>query len=271
MTQRDLRPADADMSGSPVRAPASLVAVTRIVTAGFGAAAIAWGAYMLPLFWRQAPIERTATHVIAGDPFKIESLTALLPNVDTIERAEVCRPSAVRAAAIIRLRLAEDTISAGQRRKIDDALRSLRQSIRHSLGCSPADPFLWLVLFWVENSIDGFSPDHLGYLRMSYRLGPNEAWIALKRDRFALALYDQLPPDLAKMAIREFASLLNSGFFRDTAAIFIGVKPRVRNRLLPELKDVAEIHREEFYRRLYSEGYDVDVPGIKRSEPRPWH
>jgi hypothetical protein len=87
---------------------------------------------------------------------------------------------------------------------------SLHNAIRHSLACSPADSFLWRVLFWVENAMYGFSSDHLE--RMSYSLGPNEGWIALKRNLVAPAVFERLPPDVGEMAIREFASFFGSGF-----------------------------------------------------------
>lgn len=235
-----------------------------------GGFALAWSAYVLPVFWQQAPFERIATRVIAGDPFKPRALAELLPGVQALERGRVCRPSGLRAAAVIRLRLAEDSIKGGEP-EIDGSLNSLRDSIHLSLECSPADPFLWLVLFWVENALNGFSPDHLAYLRMSYREGPDEGWIALKRNGFALALLDQLPPDLAETALAEFQRLLSSGFYEAALAIFTGPGWLNRNLLLSRIKNVPDLNREVFARMLHGEGYQVDVPGTKRFGERPWH
>jgi hypothetical protein len=53
-------------------------------------------------------------------------------------------------------------------------------------------------------------------------------------------------------------------------AIFTGPGWRERALLLPGLKDVAERNRQAFARALYKLGYDVDVPGIARPDPRPW-
>lgn len=245
--------------------------ISRVLVVALGAAGVAWGAYALPPFWRQSPLEGMAKHIIAGDPYKTEALRAFEPAVEQVEQSHFCRPAARQAAAIIRLRLAEDAMAAGEQDRVDGALTSLREAIRRSIGCSPADPFLWVVLFWVENTVDGFEPGHMQYLRMSYRLGPNEGWIALKRSPLALALFDRLPPDLADMAVMEFANLLNSRFDREAVAIFTGPGWRARNRLLAGLKNVSEIARESFARALYTDGYDVDVPGIRRPDPRPWH
>ena len=164
--------------------------------------------------------------------------------------------------------MAEQAIVDGD--DIDTQLSALRGSIFRSLACSPADPFLWVVLYWVEINRNGFQPRYLEYLRLSYQLGPNEGWIALKRNGYALAIFHQLPPDIADMAIAEFPRLLDSGFYAETVAILTGPGWRERGILVPRLKVVAERHRQAFARTLYKLGYDIQVPGIARTDPRPW-
>src|SRR5262249_15380961 len=44
---------------------------------------------------------------------------------------------------------------------------------------------------------------------------------------------------------------------------------RIRDLLLPHLKNVAVSRREDFAGVLYLGGYDVEVPDIMRSDPRP--
>jgi hypothetical protein len=164
--------------------------------------------------------------------------------------------------------MAEQAIVDGD--DIDMQLNALRDSIRRSLACSPADPFLWVVLYWVEINRNGFQPDYLKYLRLSYQLGPNEGWIALKRNGYALAIFQQLPPDLAEMAIAEFATLVDTGFYAETAAILTGPGWPEREMLLSHLKDVSERYKEAFAKAVYKLGYDVNVPGVVLRDPRPW-
>jgi len=240
----------------------------RISLVGLGFVAVAWGTQAMAVFSRQVTIERVAAHVVNGDPFKSEVLASLMPQVEAAEQAERCRPAGLHSAAIIRTRIAEQALSDSG--DIDASLLSLSNSIRRSLACSPADSFLWFVLYWVESNRNGFQADYLRYLRLSYQLGPYESWIALKRNRYALAVFQRLPPDLAQKAITEFAKLVDTGFYADTVAIFTGPGWRERALLLPGLKDVAERHRQAFARALYKLGYDVDVPGIARPVPRPW-
>jgi hypothetical protein len=244
--------------------------VARIFMVILGSAAIFWGVEMLPIFWRQAPIEGTARLITFGDSFKSQALIDLLPAIQRVEQAEGCSPAALRAVAIIRARMTDDIILSGQREQLDASFDSLRDAIRRSLACSPAEPFLWLVLYWVENARNGLNPENMKYLRMSYSLGPNEGWITLKRNPLALAVFDELPADLADLSIAEFANLLDSGFVREAVQIFEGPGWRIRDRILPRLRKVSQIHRESFALTLYHDGFDVDVPGVDKTYQHPW-
>ena len=65
-----------------------------------------------------------------------------------------------------------------------------------------ADPFFWLALYALEPSAP------LNYLTASYRLGPNEGWIALKRNPVAFANFDELPEDLRRIVVQEFVRIV---------------------------------------------------------------
>jgi hypothetical protein len=243
----------------------------RLLLSALGGAAVVWGAMTIGMFWRDATPERIADGILGGQPFRTELLAAQLPGVAPVEQKPVCRHLAPRSAAVIRLRVVEEGVLSGERRLVDADMVSLRDEILRSLACLPADPFLWLALMWTENTQRGFSQERLKYLRMSYRLGPGEGWIAARRNRFAMSLFEQLPADLAEMAINEFVGLLDSGFYWVTLDIFTGPGWPIRDRILPRLSGVSEGYRTSFAKGLYARGYDVDVPGIDRPEPRPWH
>jgi hypothetical protein len=259
------------MTNFPSRTARFGPGVARLFTVLLGCAGLVSGAYMFPIFWGQSSLEHTAAQVIEGVPFATDELIKSMPAMEAAEQASLCRLQGLRSAAIIRLRLAKDVIAASERDQIDSSLSALRDSIRRSLDCSPADPFLWSVLFWLENTMNGFSPDHFEFLRLSYQLGPNEGWIAVKRNELALALFGQLPPDLRQLAIDEFAKLLNSGFLTESVAIFTGPGWPIRDFLLPRLTSVSDVQREAFARELYRRGYVVNVPGVNDIERRPWH
>src|ERR1035437_9882311 len=168
---------------SLVTAPYILLAFMFVVI--LGCIAVWWGIIEFPVFRRDSSIERIATQIIAGNPFKVETLTQQLPIIDSIKRSAYCRPAALRSATIIQLRMLEVAASANDRQHLDEHLKSLGNAIRSSLSCSPADPFLWLALYSVEVTENGFKPDYLKYLRLSYRLGPNAGGGVLKRKQRA--------------------------------------------------------------------------------------
>jgi hypothetical protein len=150
--------------------------------------------------------------------------------------------------------------------KSDEDLRSLRDVIHKSLSCEPADPFLWLVLYWVENAQNRFQPE---YLKISYDLGPNEGWVALKRNPVALADYERLPPDLAMQAVNEFLALVSNGFYQQAADILSGPAWRLRDTILPRLASLPFRKREQFAQILYEKNLSVVIPGVEPPDSNP--
>jgi hypothetical protein len=216
----------------------------RIGLVIFGCAAIWWGVVGVQFFWGDSVPERIADRIIAGDLFKDEVLFNQLPIAKAIETTPYCRPAALRSAALIRLRIAEVSTSAVQSDH-ENKWTLARSAIRTSLICSPSDPFLWLCLFWVEERFTS-RVSNLEYLRISYRLGPNEGWIALKRNWLAFENFGRLTPDLAEAAGDEFVGLVKSGFLERAAEILHGPAQPVRNQLLSRLKDIDERQRRYF-------------------------
>ena len=246
-------------------------ALTRLFVVALGLAAIVWGSATFPLFWSQLPIERTAAAVADHSAFRPHSLDPLLPAINGFEESSYCRPEATHSAAIIRLRLAEEAVVNAERDAIDARLGALHDSILKSLACAPSDPYLWTVLTWLDQTRQGFRPQQLTYLRLSYQLGPHEGWIAERRNRLALSMFWRLPPDLVEAVIREFAAMVNSQFYEAAIAILTGPGWPLRDQLLAGLTESDVRQRTEFAKELYSAGYEVAVPGVlPPQERRPW-
>ena len=236
-----------------------------------GLAGVVWALVNFSAFWRQAGIEQIASEILDHETFKPKALDPFISTLAEIEQSRYCQPKLLRSAATIRLRLAEEAIAFAEHDVVDDRLSALENGIRSALGCEPADAFLWMVLAWADNAREGPKPEQLTFLRLSYRLGPNEGWIAVRRNRLLLATFPRLPPDLAAAAVGEFGRMLDSWLYWEAIAIFTGPGWPIRDRLLVSLRDVGERQREAFAKQLYAEGYDVIVPGIARREPRPWY
>ena len=245
---------------SLVTAPYILLA--RIFIVILGAVAVWWGIIGFPVYWQDSSIDRVTTQIIAGEPFKAETLARLVPVLDRIEKSAYCRPAALRSAAIIRLRMSEVAASTKNHRHLNEHFESLSNVIRNSLSCAPADPFLWLALYSVEVTKNGFKPDYLKYLRLSYQLGPHEGWIVLKRNPLAFKAFQQLTPDLREDALNEFVAMLRDSHFSDQAAkILIGPAWPERELILSRLTHLNDNDRQRFADVLYRHGYDI-LPGI---------
>jgi hypothetical protein len=244
---------------------------TRIAIGGFGCLAVAWAIFSFPIFWHQTAIEKIKRQIIVGDSFKTAALGLIRPAFVEFGNDKWSRPSVLSVAAVIDLRLLEQAVADSDQKNVDSLMSETNGLIRKSLANTPADAFLWAVLFWLEDTQYGFERERLKYLQMSYLLGPNEGWIAVRRNRLALAFFSALPPDVAANAVSEFARLVGSNFFAEAANILEGPGWPIRDTLLSGLKDVDEPNRQSFAKIVYKLGLDVLVPGIERPDWRPWH
>lgn len=218
-------------------------------------------------------MEYVARKIIRGEPYKIEVLTRQMPVVEAAENSTTCRPIALWSAAIVRLRMVEEASGNGAGKPIDaQQMRLLDNSIRRSLSCSPAEPFLWLALYWAERAQNGFKPEYLKYLRMSYQHGPNEGWVILKRNSIALVEFDRLPADLAGDVINEFVALLKNQLYQQAVENFSRSEWWVQDAILPHLASLPQRIRETFAKAVYDQGLNVTIPGVNPPNSKPlWH
>ena len=89
----------------PGLASSRYVIPLRIVIIIFGCISVTWGLMTFPVFRQQASIELTASQIISGEIFKVETLMGQMPIVEAAEKSAHCRPRALWSAAIIRLRI----------------------------------------------------------------------------------------------------------------------------------------------------------------------
>jgi len=242
--------------------------LTRTFIGLLGLGAVAWGSVVLPSFWHQPTLNRAAAELLLGRTFKTQTLLAEVKQVDADEQGLGCDPTGLHNAVILRLAILEAAVAAANPSLIDADYGVAYDTARRSLACLPADPFVWLSLFWLDASKHGVEPHNDNYLRLAYALGPNEGWIAIWRTRIGVALFEQLPADLSKQAIEDFIKLVDTGrLYSESVEIFKGAAPPAQAQILENLKTADDIPRQRFARALYDEGFDI--PGF--NEPlRPW-
>lgn len=237
-------------------------AVIRLSMAVVGLGAMVWAVNVIPVFWSQNVVVSVANAIRAGEAYKPDVLEAIEARIR--DRSGVTkRPSMVSKLGMIQLRIAEDSFRTGNVALIDRRLDSLARAIDEIFFIAPNDPFFWLVRFWLDSARSGLRPAYLRFLKMSYDLGPNEAWIALKRNRFSLNIFPILPGDLAELAASEFAKFVQWGLVNEAAALVGGPGLPIRPFLYERLRDLKIEQRRQFARVLYQrELDDVLVPGV---------
>ncbi|MGY4344977.1 hypothetical protein ACVWXM_001441 [Bradyrhizobium sp. GM7.3] len=179
------------------------------------------------------------------------------------------RSDMTRADALIRLRVAEESVARKSSEEADRDVAAAGYALESSLLLNPADSFLWLMSYSQEIKRRGFDERTVGFLKQSYATGPLEGWIALRRNRVALAAFTGLAEAMQAQVVAEFAAMVDSEFVEDAALNMMGVGWPQRDRLLACLVDVDLIPREAFAKKLSREGLKVSVPGVELDD-RLW-
>jgi hypothetical protein len=250
---------------------ASAFFIARALICLFGLSCVFWGASMLPAFRQETTLNRIASDLLRGGAFKLPVLSEEAEQIGTVRGSTFCDPAALHSVVVIRVAILQKAIAGADRASVDAASVSLYNSAKTALACSPADPFTWLTLFWLDAAKSGLTPENTNYLRLSYALGPNEGWIGLWRIQLALPMLDRLPSDLSSDAINEFVKLVDTQvLYREMSAIFVSLGPAVRSRIVEQLKTAADpLPRQVFARTLYDHGVDINIPGVD-PPTRPW-
>jgi hypothetical protein len=254
------------------RAPHSILARIATCTLAWlvAFAAIGWGAYALPRFWQQGPLDHVTSEDLEGQGFAGDTLFQVARDAEAAKQFPFCNPTRLHNLLIIRLAILNGARAVGDQPSVKLDYVPLYLATRAVLSCAPSDSFAWLVLFWLDVSRHGFTSNNAPYLRLSYDLSPNEEWIALWRNSLALSIFSQLPPDLANDAVDEFIKLVNTEeLYSQTVQIFAGLAPEAQNRIVGKIDAVKAEPRQIFARMLYDEGIDVAIPGFHKPQ-RPW-
>lgn len=230
---------------------------TRVLVAVCGILSIGWAISSLLVYRAEGTLATAANDVLQGEKFSQEQLSQLRHTLDATPFSSI-RPSVLRDVAIIRLRLVEES-TAPSTADIDDFEKALTAAV----AGNPNSSLLWLMEYRLEGLRNGDSDRALKFLGMSYLSGPNEGWIAVRREPIALHDFARLPPELAQLVVAEFSRLVQSGFYMVAANIVAGPGWAIHERLLGELAPVWEPVRRAFAKVLDSKDLDgATVPGI---------
>jgi hypothetical protein len=245
------------------------ITLSRIFVFLLGVGAVAWGGLVLPVFKQQTPLNRVTTELLKGRNFKPQAIAAEAQKAST-GPFQICNPTALRDAVVIRRAVLVDSIPLG-RAPTDSAADSLEASARSAVACAPTDSFSWLTLFWLDAVKYGPTPQNSRYLQLSYDNGPNEGWIAYWRMQVALRYLDHLSPELSNDVVADFVKILDTQIlYNEAAAIFTKLPAATQGRIVDALKNATKNSQQTFAMVLAREGVNVSIPNVELPELRPW-
>ena len=127
-----------------------------------------------------------------------------------------------------------------------------------------------MVLFWFENTVNGFDASRLPLLLMSYKLAPNEAWIAVRRSVIAFPVYPLMEKSDQAKVLQEFAGLVDNNFYVEAARIWMTLPDVIRSDIIPALNRLPTKDQMGFARAVRRLGGIVTLQNAPAVEPRPW-
>lgn len=231
-----------------------------------GVAGVLWSVSVFPSFWVSAVARAVSEQVIVQVRFRPGALAEILSRMRAQPVSVFSPPELARADALIQSQAGEDALERNSPTEADYGLERAESKVQLTLAMNPADSFLWLMMYSIDTTRNGFSPESIRYLNQSYTTGPLEGWIALRRNRLALSVFALLQDRTKESVVAEFAKMVDADFIENATSNLAGVGWAERARLLSSLESVDISRREALGRRLAQIGVKADVPGIKIDE-----
>lgn len=230
----------------------------RTILICFAAGGMIWSGWAAWQDQQTRPLAIVAERILQGDTYEFERLSPVLEYLDGLPRTG-CNKG-VGHAAVIRMYAAAKAQSP-ERPDTPDLLQNAEKAVRSALGCSPHDAYLWYGLFWVGSIKGAPTKEDLGFLEMSYRLAPNEAWIGEFRARDAWPLLNQMSEDVQALVRQEYLNLVRDSP-RAASSVLRDADQQSRATILSILSMLPLKNREEFARVLDARDITIDIPGI---------
>lgn len=234
-----------------------------------GFATVLWFSVALSSIRSVAIVRDATARILSDDRLKPGAISKVAAQIADQAKLKVKPSESVRGEALILLRAAEEDTGKRPPDEVDQQVKIAEEKIKSSLSVNPTDAFLWLMLYSTTISRDGLDSHKIRYLDQSYIIAPFEGWIALRRNRVGLAVFQILAETTRKRVVSEFAALIDSNFVEDAVINFESVNWAERERLLSSLERVNRISRESFAKKLSRNGVKASVPGVQM-HARPW-
>lgn len=230
-----------------------------------GLVAVVWVSVVFPAFLLTGAARTAAKLIVEDDRLPPGGLAELHERLQSARLALV-PPKLVAAKALVRLRLADEEAQTSQQIDAKRIFDEVNNELIAALVEVPGDSFLWMMYYSTAVARTGSQLEHRDYLVQSYKAGPNEGWIALRRNRLSLSLPPPLISMLEKYIVAEFAAITNSGFVEDAASNLALVGRDQQEVLLAGLSTLDIQPRMALAKKLSRAGIRVTLPGVRLDE-----
>jgi hypothetical protein len=204
----------------------------------------------------QPSLRQIADRLSRGESYNTDGLRRLV-SPDADEAARFCDLKRQRAALLIQLRVATDSIQQADIRYLDRDVGDVSNRARELLQCSPTDGLAWLGMYWGEIYQGGMGPKALAYLAQSYHFAPHEALIQLFRAPLALRSSRSLSEALQNAAVVDFDDIFRARLFPSAALIYKSSAAEMRTALLDRTCSYPAEPRLVFRHYLNEQGLAV--------------
>ena len=212
----------------------------------------------LGLFWGISNVARGETsddfsdieaRLLRFESFSRTWSIATLASAST-QDVSPCDNHAQRALMLMEIPLADQALRSGAVQEFDQRARSLETRARQTLGCTPRDSFVWLLLFGMQTEHGMLDQHAFDLLAISYETAPNEAWIAVRRIIVAMPVIRAAPEPVRQKVLAEFQNLIAQGFVEMPARAFFDASASTRSLLQPRIDQLDPRSQRNFSEAL---------------------
>jgi len=227
----------------------NILRAPQALSIAISCAAFAWCVYLLP---KSEDIDKflyLKDQLLRSDVYEPAQAKLTYDELESVGLGN-CEADAQTALLLLQLHLAENSLRTGAAAQFDEQLNDLTVHVSRALSCAPRLSYLWLLYFWSQTLSGLLDKRSIEILAMSYETGPNEGWIAIRRNASAMAVVPLAPDQLAKRIIKEFGLLVRDGFLREAAASYSVAAFPVRSALQTELFRLNNFRQTEFWKAV---------------------
>jgi hypothetical protein len=219
--------------------------IRRVFTLAIGCVGLVWGIFALPHSEASDEFRDLESRLLHFETFSRTALTRTLES-QASQSSSACDTHSQRAMMLMEMPLAETALRSGAAGEFDQHIQSLEGRARRILGCAPRESFVWLLAFDLELLHGRLNEHAFDLLAMSYETSPNEAWIAIRRNRVAMPRLLSAPEPLRQRILFEFQQLVRNGFVDNAARTYATASASIRPLLQTQIEQL-DPHQQKLF------------------------